>query len=48
LYIVATRCTAGIGPQTQTLAGKTLLGGATIEITLLLAGKFFAARGAVL
>ena len=45
--LFATRYRCGIGPTTRTLAAKILPDGATSEIALLLAGKFFVARGQV-
>jgi hypothetical protein len=45
--LFATGRTCGIGRVARTLAAKILPGGATIEIALLLAGKFFVARGQV-
>jgi len=46
-WLFATRRTSGIGWTARMLAGKTLPGGATIEIAVLLAEKFFVARGHV-
>jgi hypothetical protein len=43
--LFATDRIGGIGRVARTLAAKILPDGATIEITLLLAEKFFVARG---